>query len=243
MDLGLTGRRAAVAGASSGLGLGSAKALAAEGVQVAICGRDEDRLRRGAADVGHGCEAIVADVGDVDGAARFVADAEAALGGPLDILVPNAGGPPAGTFTSTELDAYPEALDLNLMSVVAMCKAAVPGMQDRGWGRIVAITSLSVRQPIPMLILSNTARAGATAFLKTLALEVAGDGVTVNSVQPGLHDTPRLDALYSAEQKAEMRMGDPDDFGSVVTFLCSDQARFVTGLQLHVDGGAFSGLQ
>ena len=177
MDLGISGRRAAVAAATSGLGLESARALAAEGVQVAICGRTTERVEAAAADIGNGCGPIVADVSSPEGAAGFVDDAAAALGG-VDILVPNAGGPPPGTFESTPVDAYPDALDLNLMSVVAMCKAAVPAMRDRGWGRVVAITSVSVRQPIGTLILSNTARAGATAFLKTLALELADDGVT-----------------------------------------------------------------
>lgn len=242
MDLGIAGKRAAVAAGSSGLGLGTARALVAEGAEVVICGRDRSRLDDAASSLGERCIPIVADVGTVDGATEFVRAAREALG-EIDILVPNAGGPPPGTFASTGVDDYPDALDLNLMSVVAMCKEAVPAMQQRGWGRVVAITSLSVRQPMPTLILSNTARAGATAFLKTLALEVAVDGVTVNSVQPGLHDTPRLAALYTDEQKVAMRMGDADDFGSVVAFLCSEQAKFVTGLQLHVDGGAFAGLQ
>ena len=243
MDLGIGQRRAAVAAGSSGLGLGAAKALAAEGAHVAICGRDSDRLDRAVADIGHDAIGIVCDVGSAAGGAAFVDAAAEALGGPLDILVPNAGGPPPGTFGSTPVDAYPDALELNLMSIVGMCKAAVPAMQERGWGRVVGITSVSVRQPIPDIILSNTARAGATAFLKTLALEVAADGVTVNTVQPGIHDTPRLGALYSDDQKAQIRMGDPDDFGSIVTFLCSEQAKYVTGLQLHVDGGSFAGLQ
>lgn len=243
MDLGIEGRRAAVAAASSGLGLGAAIALAAEGVHVAICGRDEERLRAAAERVGHGCVPVVADVSTPEGAAGFVDEAAEGLGGPIDILVPNAGGPPPGTFASTPVDAYQAALELNLMSVVAMCKAAVPGMQERSWGRVVAITSVSVRQPIGTIILSNTARAGATAFLKTLALEVADEGVTVNSVQPGTHDTPRIEAVYDEAARAEMRMGDPLDFGSVVAFLCSDQARFTTGAQLHVDGGSFLGLQ
>jgi 3-oxoacyl-[acyl-carrier protein] reductase len=186
MDLGIAGRRAAVAAGSSGLGLASAAALAAEGVEVAICGRDEERLAAAAERIGDACTPIVADVGTPDGAAGFV-DAACAAIGPIDILVPNAGGPPPGTFASTDVEAYRTALDLNLMSVVAMCKTAVPPMQERGWGRVIAITSVSVRQPIASLILSNTARAGATAFLKTLALEVFADGVTVNSVQPGLH--------------------------------------------------------
>jgi 3-oxoacyl-[acyl-carrier protein] reductase len=241
MDLGIAGRRAAVAAASSGLGLGAATALAAEGVQVAICGRDPDKLRAAADQVGNGCVAIEADVSTPAGAAGFVEAAQDLLGG-VDILVPNAGGPPPGTFASTDVEAYPAALELNLMSVVAMCKAAVPAMQEQRWGRVVAITSISVRQPIGELILSNTARAGATGFLKTLALEVAASGVTVNTVQPGLHETPRVQQIYSAEQIASMRMGDADDFGSVVAFLCSDQAKFTTGVQLHVDGGNYLGL-
>ncbi len=247
MDLGIAGRVAAVAAGSSGLGKGAAAALAAEGCRVVICGRDADRLDVAVAELDAAgpqgsVSGVVADVSTAAGAAAFVRQAEEAAGGPVDILVANAGGPPPGDFASTEVSAYPDALDLNLLSIVSMCKAAVPGMQDRGWGRVVAITSLSVRQPIPNLILSNTARAGATAFLKTLALEVAAEGVTVNSVQPGIHDTPRLDALYTAEQKAAIRMGDAGDFGAVVAFLCGEQAKFTTGVQLHVDGGAYAGL-
>ncbi len=241
MDLELTGRRAAVAAASSGLGLASAAALAAEGVRVAICGRDRARLDAAASQVGHGCVPIVADIGDVAGAAGFVQAAVEALGG-LDILVPNGGGPPPGNFASTPIDAYPTALDANLLAVVAMCQAAVPAMRAQGWGRVVAITSLSVRQPIPNLILSNTARAGVTGFLKSLAIEVAADGVTVNSVQPGLHRTPRVEQIYPVDQLDELTMGDAADFGSVVAFLCSEQARFTNGVQLHVDGGAYAGL-
>lgn len=242
MDLGISGRRAAVAAGTSGLGLASAAALANEGVQVAICGRDAERTAAAAATIGHGCVPIVADVSSVDGAAGFVADAVDALGA-VDILVTNAGGPPPGNFASTPVEAYPDAVDLNLMSVVAMCKAAVPDMQERRWGRVVAITSLAVRQPMAQLILSNTARAGATAFLKTLALEVAAEGVTVNSVQPGLHRTPRIEQLYSEEQQRSMRMGDAADFGQVVAFLCGEPAKFTTGVGLHVDGGACLGLQ
>lgn len=242
MDLGIVGRRAAVAAGSSGLGLGAAKSLAAEGARVVICGRDRQRLDAAVDAIDGDVVGVVCDVGSAEGGARFVDAATEALGGPIDILVPNGGGPPPGNFASTETDAYAGALDLNLLSIVAMCKAAVPGMQERGWGRVVAITSLSVRQPMANIILSNTARAGATAFLKTLASEVAADGVTVNTVQPGTHDTPRLDALMTPEQKAQMRLGDADDFGAIVAFLCSEQAAFVNGLQLHVDGGAYAGL-
>ena len=130
-----------------------------------------------------------------------------------------------------------------------MCTAAVPAMAERGWGRVVAITSMSVRQPIPDLILSNTARAGATGFLKTLALEVAPQGVTVNSVQPGLHATDRLVQLHGGDPSGAAgavpmgKLGDPADFGAVVAFLCSEQARFITGAALPIDGGATKGLQ
>jgi len=240
MDLGIQGRKGAVAAASSGLGLASAKALAAEGVEVAICGRERARIDEAAAAVGHGCVGLVCDVGSASGATAFVEEATEALGG-LDILVTNAGGPPPGNFTTTDLDAYPTALDLNLMSVVAMCKAAVPAMRAVGWGRVAAITSLAVRQPIAELILSNTARAGATGFLKTLAKEVASDGVTVNSLQPGLHRTNRVTALYGAAAD-EMTMGNADDFGAIVAFVCSQQAKFLTGAQIHVDGGTYQAL-
>ena len=241
MDLGISGRRAAVAAASAGLGFESARSLAAEGVTVAICGRDRARIDEAAARIGTNATPLVGDVSTPEGAAGFVAAATEALGG-IDIMVTNAGGPPAGNFAQTPVDAYPEALDLNLMSVVAMCKAAVPAMQDQGWGRVVAITSLSVRQPMAQLILSNTARAGATAFLKTLAREVAADGVTVNSAQPGLHLTDRLKQIYS-DGLPDRPLGDPADFGQTVAFLCSEQARFITGAQLNIDGGDYAGLQ
>jgi 3-oxoacyl-[acyl-carrier protein] reductase len=162
--------------------------------------------------------------------------------------VTNAGGPPPGTFASTDLDAYEPALELNLLSVVAMCKTAVPAMQERHWGRVVAITSIAVRQPIGTLILSNTARAGATGFLKTLAREVAVDGVTVNSVLPGLHATDRLKALHGGDPSAAARgipagvVGDPADFGAVVAFLCSESAKFITGAAIPIDGGSDSAL-
>jgi 3-oxoacyl-[acyl-carrier protein] reductase len=183
---------------------------------------------------------LVCDVGSAAGGAEFVAAATEALGG-IDVLVTNAGGPPAGTFASTAVEAYPAALELNLLSVVAMCKAAVDPMREQGWGRVVAITSVAVRQPIPNLILSNTARAGATGFLKTLAREVAVDGVTVNSVQPGLHRTDRVLSLYGADT-SDLPMGEADDFGAIVAFLCSDQAKFLTGAQIHVDGGTYQAL-
>ena len=255
VDLGISGRRAAVAGASSGLGLATAAALAAEGVRVAICGRDRERIDRAAVEVAarsslDDADAVVACVADVsspEGATAFVEEATQRLGG-VDILVPNAGGPPPGTFATTEMSAYLPALELNLLSVVALCEAAVPPMQAQGWGRVVAITSISVRQPIGGLILSNTARAGATGFLKTLALEVAADGVTVNSLQPGSHDTDRLRSLYGGDLSGAAAgtpvgaVGRPEDFGAFAAFLCSDHARFVTGAAIPIDGGSYRAL-
>lgn len=240
MDLGLSGRRAVVSAASAGLGLAAARVLVDEGARVVVCGRDRARLDRAAAQLGDGATAVVADVSTPGGATAFVEEAVSTLGG-IDILVTNAGGPPTGTFASTALGAYPPALALNLLSVVAMCKVAVPPMQQRGWGRVVAITSITVRQPIPNLILSSTARAGVTAFLKSLALEVAPDRVTVNSLQPAYHATERVRQLYGDDVPGG-RIGDPADFGACVAFLCSEQAKFVTGSAIPVDGGAYLGL-
>lgn len=252
MDLGIAGRRAAVAAASGGLGLGAAKALAADGVEVAICGRDPDRLAAAVAELeavgGGAVHGIEADLSTVDGAAGFIARAAGAMGG-VDILVANAGGPPMGRFTDVSMEAFHAAIEQNLLSSVAMCQAVVPGMRERQWGRVVAITSLFVRQPPPGMILSNTARAGVTGFLKTLALEVVADGVTVNSVQPGSHATDRLRSNWGGDLDAAAKavpagvLGRADDFGAVVAFLCSDQARFITGAALPVDGGAYRALQ
>jgi len=251
MDLGIAGRRAAVAAGSGGLGLASARALVTDGVHVAICGRDPNRLAAAVAELealGGTAHGIVADVATVTGATGFAVEADAALGG-IDILVTNAGGPPVGGFATTDMAAYGPALEGNLLATVALCQAAVPAMQAQHWGRVVAITSVSVRQPIGGLILSNTARAGVTGFLKTAAMEVAGDGVTVNSVQPGSHATDRLRSLYGNDLSGvgaavpTGEVGRPDDFGAVVAFLCSDQARFITGAAVPVDGGAYKGLQ
>ncbi|MFN3215248.1 MAG: SDR family oxidoreductase [Acidimicrobiales bacterium] len=260
MDLQLAGRTALVTGASSGLGLGCARALAAEGARVVLSSRSADKLAEAAAELTAELQAaadprpageivgtIAADVSIADEVARLCDEAEAILG-PIDIVVANAGGPPPGTFASTDADAYPDALALNLLSTVWLCKRLVPGMQERKWGRVVAITSISVREPIGMLILSNTARAGLTGFLKTTATEVAADGVTVNSLQPGLHLTARLGGIYAdhealAETIPTKTLGDPDDFGRIAAFLCSDSAKFITGAAIPVDGGSAHGLQ
>lgn len=248
MDLGIAGRRAAVAASTSGLGFAAAEALAADGVTVAICGRDPGRLKEAAARIDGDVTPIEADVSTPAGAAAFVEEARSALGG-VDILVLNGPGTPAGTFESLDPALYGPALELAVLAPIAMCHAAVPQMRAAGWGRVVAITSISVRQPIPDLLLSNTGRTGLTGFLKTLALEVAKDGVTVNTVQPGYHATERLEAwagdrldALAAEVPAG-EVGRPADLGALVAFLCSTRARYLTGLSVPVDGGLYRGLQ
>jgi len=247
MDLGINGRTAAVAAATAGLGLASARALVEAGVKVVVCGRTRDRVDAAVKSLGENATGVECDVSTADGAAMFVELARERLGH-IDILVANGGGPKPGNFASLNVDDYLPALQQSLLSVVAMCESAVPAMRERKWGRVVAITSVSVRQPIANLILSNTARAGVTGFLKTLAREVAGDGVTVNSAQPGIHATDRITQLYGASPDAAQmgipagKVGDPADFGKVVAFLCSEPARFITGAHVPVDGGSYAGL-
>ena len=244
MDLALTGKRALITGGSSGLGLATAKALAEEGVEVIVASRNPERLQS------TGLAYVVADVSKPDEVADLVRETTSRLGG-IDILIANAGGPPPGNFSSTPLDAYETALRLNLTSIVSLCQAVVPGMREAKWGRIIAITSYSVREPIAHLILSNTARAGATAFLKTLSREIASDNITVNTLQPGLHLTDRLAQLYPDQRAIDAAamsvparaLGHPADFGHVAAFLCSEHAKYITGVSIPVDGGALHGLQ
>ncbi len=237
-----------MAASSAGLGLGTAKALAEDGVRVAISGRDPERLAAAEAEIAAVGEVVAfeADMSTPDGARRFVEQAAEALG-PLDIVVPNAGGPPPGTFANTELDAYRAAIDMNLLSMVEMCRATIPGMQERGWGRVCAITSVGVKEPVPFLMASSVARAGLTSFLKITAQEVAADGVTVTSCQPGTHWTDRIRQLTSSREEAAARVpagivGDAYHFGQAVAFLCSEQAKFITGTGLLIDGGQSDGL-
>ncbi len=248
MDLSLVGKRALVTGASSGLGLGCAQALAAEGAIVTMVARSQEKLDTAAATIRELVHTQTGDLSRLDEIAALVAQAEQAMGG-IDILIANAGGPPAGTFGTITMAQYEEAIRLNLLSTIALCQACVPAMRSNGWGRVIAITSTSVREPIGNLILSNTARAGVTGFLKTLAGEVAADGVTVNSLQPGSHRTDRLANLYGgdlsavAESTPTKTLGDPGDFGRIAAFLCSDAAKFITGTAIPVDGGATRNLQ
>lgn len=240
MDLGIAGKTAVVAGASAGLGFASAKALAENGVWVAICSRDLERIEAAAREIGHGAIPVVADVSDEAGVRSLIDSALEALGD-IDILVANSGGPPPGMPTATPIDAYRAGLEQSMLSTVGMCLAVAPGMKERKWGRIVAITSSGARNPIPFLAASSAARAGVTSFLKNLASELAPHGVTVNSAQPGIHATARITQFTSVEDAAKnvptRTVGDPRDFGQAVAFLCSDAAKFITGTGLLIDGG------
>lgn len=260
MDLGLTGRRALVAAASRGLGRAVAEELAAEGAHLTICARGEAALRETAAGLeaaGARVVAVVADLTEPEGVARVVAAATEAYGG-VDVLVTNTGGPPAGPFEQHGPDAWRDAVRQNLESVLNLTRAVLPGMRERRWGRIVNVTSIAVKQPVDGLILSNSIRAAVTGFARTLANEVAADGVTVNNVLPGYHRTARVeqlaerraagggtvaDALAHWEREIPMgRLGDPREFAAVVAFLASERASYVTGTSVQVDGGWVRGL-
>lgn len=247
MNLGISGRRALVTGASSGLGLGAAKALAEEGVELVIASRSQEKLDSAAAKLSGNTRCLVADLSRSDNAIKLVNQAAELLGG-LDILICNSGGPKAGGFYQHELDDYRAAIESNMLTSIAMSQTAVKIMEESNWGRIVAITSLWVRQPSPNLILSNTARTGLTAFMKTMAGAVANKNITVNTIQPGFHDTPRFQDLNGsntaqvAAQLPSRKLGNPEDFGAIVTFLCSQQANYISGTSIHVDGAMYAGL-
>lgn len=247
MDLGIAGRRAAVAAGSAGLGLATAQALADEGVLVAVCGRNPARLDAAVAALGPNAVGITVDLADPYGAAEFAEQAEDRLGGTIDIVVANAGGPPPGRPTSTSLDEYRAALELNSLSTIALVHAVIPAMREQRWGRVLAITSIGARQPIVDLAASSAARAATTSFIKTLSQEVGPDGVTANTIQPGLHATERATALHGGADRTAgiplRRLGDAGDFGSIAAFLCSEPANYITGASVIVDGGASAGLQ
>ncbi|MCB1283454.1 MAG: SDR family oxidoreductase [Microthrixaceae bacterium] len=248
MNLGISHRRAIVAAGSAGLGLATARALAGEGVAVAICGRNPDRLNAALASLGSGAVAIVADMSVPGDATRFAAEAQDRLGGTIDIVVANAGGPPPGTALSTDPDAYRGALELNFISGVELIQAVVSPMRAQRWGRVIAVTSIGARQPIANLAASSSARAAMTSFIKTLSLEIAADQVTANTIQPGLHATDRVLALHGGDPSGAAasvpvgRLGDAAEFGAAAAFLCSEHAGFITGTSLLLDGGASTAL-
>lgn len=261
MDLGLKGRAAVVTASSRGIGRACAITLAREGCDVAICARGEEALRETEAElaeIGVRVRAVVADVSKPEDCRRVV-DGAADEFGRLDILVPIAGGPPSGSFDSFDDEAFRRAIELDLMSVVRLCAAAVPHMRRSHWGRVVTVQSISIKQPLPGLVLSTTARAGVAGYCKTLANEVAPEGITVNTVCPGPTMTERIrvlaqaaaeragttveEAMRAYESEIPMqRLGKPEEVAALVAFLASEPAAYLTGTVLQIDGGMYRGL-
>ena len=252
MDLGLEGKAAIVGGASAGMGFAIAEALAAEGCAVTMCARDDARLQSSAARVPRAIP-IAGDVRDAALLERLV-DETVAARGRLDIVVNNAGGPPPGTFESTSDEAWADAFELSLRSVVRLTRLALPHLRASGSGRVVNITSWSVREPIRNLILSNAIRPGVLGWAKSVAHELGRDGITVNTIAPGKVATGRMRELWEArpdpaaaeaEDIASIpvgRMGKPEEIAAAVAFLCSGRAGYISGVVLPVDGGALRGV-
>ena len=240
MDLGIEGRVALVTASSKGLGRASALALAGEGCKLVVCARGEDALRATEKELADRTDvlALVDDVTEPDAPRRLV-EATVERFGTIDILVPNAGGPPATRAFEFDDQQLAAALNANLTTSVRLAREAVPHMRANKWGRICCITSSSVKQPIPTLAMSNVARTALWAWIKTAAQEVFAEGITVNTACPGSHATDRMKQLGGGSGEG---MGDPADFGRVVAFLCSQPANFITGVALQVDGGTTIGL-
>ena len=254
MDLGIKGRRALVCASSKGLGRGCAEALAAAGVDLVMNARGAEALEEAAEAIrrAHGVEvtAVAADIVAEEGRAQVL---EAA--GEVDILVTNAGGPPPGIWSDWTRDNFIKALDANMLTPIALMTALVPGMCERGWGRVVNITSQSVKAPIPALGLSNSARTGLTGYVAGTSRQVAGKGVNINNLLPGIHDTDRAESLDKGvmdkdgitrdEARARRaatipagRYGSAAEFGAMCAFLCSEHAGFIVGQNILLDGGA-----
>jgi 3-oxoacyl-[acyl-carrier protein] reductase len=247
VELGLEGKVALVMGASKGIGRGVAAALAHEGARVALASRSQERLDAATAEI-DGATTFVADATDLDRLARLPLEVAEALGS-VDILVTNTGGPSPGGALDHGIEEWEAAYRSLVLAPRTLAGAVVPGMRDAGWGRIVNVGSTTTIEINPALNLSNAHRMATVGFLKTLAREVAGDGVTVNSLLPGLHATARVAALGGGDGSDLAAgipagvLGDPDDFGKIAAFLCSEPAKFLTGAGVHVDGGAYAGLQ
>ena len=241
MDLGIEGKIALVTGASKGLGLGVATALANEGATVAIASRSEARIQSAAAQIG--ARPFVHDTANA-GSARALVDRVQDELGPVDILVANSGGPPASPDAlSFSHDQWRSAYELLLLGALALVEAVLPGMRERGWGRVLSLSSSVVREPSPVLVLSAAHRAGLLAALKTIARQVAPDGVTINTLLPGLIATDRVKELGadSPDRVATLpagRLGTVEEFAAAAAFLCSQPAAYITATTLLVDGGA-----
>ncbi|HEX5180423.1 MAG TPA: SDR family oxidoreductase [Gemmatimonadaceae bacterium] len=257
MNLGLDGKVALVAAASRGLGRAIATELAAEGAAISMCARDAAALERARHDIesktGRPVLAVTADVSRSDDVVRFV-DETLARFGRVDVLVTNAGGPPAGLFEAHDAAAWENAFRLTLASAVELARRVLPGMKERRWGRIINVTSIAAKQPVDYLILSNSLRAAVTGFARTLATEVAPFGITVNNVLPGYTRTERMEALAAARSKGEgisreaafadwekqipaRRLGEPDELAALTAFLASERAAYITAQSIAVDGG------
>lgn len=253
MDLGIRGKRALVCASSKGLGLGCARALAEAGVDLVMNARGAEALEAAATDIrdAFGVEVVTVatDVTTEAGQAKVL---EAA--GDVDILVTNAGGPPPGMWSDWDREDFIKALDANMLTPIALMKALLPGMMERGWGRVVNITSQSVKAPIAVLGLSNSARAGLTGYVAGTSRQVAGKGVNINNLLPGIHATDRADSLDKAAAEAEGRpfeevraereaslpagrYGTKEEFGAACAFLCSQHAGFIVGQNILLDGG------
>jgi 3-oxoacyl-[acyl-carrier protein] reductase len=244
MDLGLEGKVALVTGGSKGIGFAIAAGLAAEGARVAVASRDPERVREAAEQIGgHG---IVFDSADLDAVPRVIEEVESALG-PIDIYVANTGGPPAGPDPlGFSREQWEEAHRTLVLSPMAFLERLLPGMQERGWGRVVAVSSSAIREPIGAIQLSNAHRPGLVAAFKVLAKRVAADGVTLNTVLPGRIATERSFSTAGSREAAEAdaresipirRLGSPEEMAAPAVFLCSERASYVTGTTLLVDGG------
>lgn len=260
MDLGIRNKVALVCGASKGIGRACAEALAAEGVRLAICARGEGALTEAAEGMAASppVAPIPCDLCDPEAIEALVQRVNHQLG-PIAILVTNTGGPPAGRFTRFDREDWECAVQQNLLSVQTLCRAALPHMLDQKWGRIINLVSVAAKQPIPNLVLSNSLRAAVIGLAKTLADEVAADGVTVNNVCPGFIWTERSRTLIEAraadqgvpfdQARAQLesaiptgRIGQPEDVAALVAFLASEQASYITGATVQVDGGLYRGL-
>jgi 3-oxoacyl-[acyl-carrier protein] reductase len=262
MNTGLTGKVAIVCAASEGLGRGAAEALAAEGCRLAICSRRADAIQAAAAEIGerYGAEIlpVQADLRSAEQIARFVSAAVEKFGG-LDIMVTNVGGPTPGLFETLSDEDWMGAVELLLMSAVRLSREAIPHMRRRGAGRIIHITSVAVKQPVAGLMLSNSVRAAVVGFSKTLSRELATEKITVNCVAPGYTRTDRVVKLNEAAARREGkpveeiehrllanipvgRLGEPGELASLIAYLASEQAAYITGSVIQVDGGSVAGL-